>query len=304
MNPLRNNMNYFVHQNGICESKNIGTGSKIWAFAHVLPKATIGKDCNICDHVFIENDVFIGDNVTIKCGVQIWDGIQIMDNVFIGPNVTFTNDSFPRSKVYPEQFEKTLIKSGASIGANATILPGLTIGRNAMIGAGSVVTSDVPDFAIVKGNPARITGFSGTQRITDGKSKLDGVKWISFPSKEDARGQLVFGQKDEHIPFDIKRFFYLTDLKIGKHRADHAHHNCIQLIMNLRGNSKVFIHNTHIFEIHELPEGFGLLVPPLHWVVCFDNSEDDLLMVLNSEKFDESDYIRNSEDFFQMVGNK
>ncbi|KAA0987732.1 N-acetyltransferase [Pseudomonas sp. ANT_J12] len=147
---------YFVHSHALCETTQIGKGSRIWAFAHVLPKAKIGEDCNVCDHVFIENNVVIGDRVTIKCGVQIWDGISIADDVFIGPNATFTNDRFPRSKVYPESFDKTVICKGASLGANCTILPGITIGENAMIGAGAVVTRSVPANVTVVGNPARI----------------------------------------------------------------------------------------------------------------------------------------------------
>src|SRR6185436_8881129 len=118
-----------------------------------LPGARIGRNCNICSHVFIENGVVIGDNVTVKCGVQLWDGITLEDDVFIGPNVTFTNDRRPRSKRYPEAFERTTVCAGASIGANATILPGLVIGRSAMVGAGAVVTHSVPPNAIVIGNP-------------------------------------------------------------------------------------------------------------------------------------------------------
>ena len=125
----------------------------------MLPGAVIGADCNICDHTFIENDVRVGDRVTIKCGVQLWDGIRIEDDVFIGPNATFTNDPFPRSKRQPEQFDRTVVRQGASIGANATILPGVTVGVNAMVGAGAVVTRDVPPLAVVTGNPARITGW-------------------------------------------------------------------------------------------------------------------------------------------------
>ncbi|MBF6041669.1 N-acetyltransferase [Pseudomonas sp. P154a] len=147
---------YFVHSHALCESTNIGKGSRIWAFTHVLPQAKIGQECNVCDHVFIENDVVIGDRVTIKCGVQIWDGISIADDVFIGPNATFTNDRFPRSKVYPDSFDRTVIGKGASLGANCTILPGITIGENAMIGAGAVVTRSVPANVTVVGNPARI----------------------------------------------------------------------------------------------------------------------------------------------------
>lgn len=147
---------FFIHPNALCESTNIGKDTRVWAFAHVLPGAVIGCDCNICDDVFIENDVVIGDRVTIKCGVQIWDGITIEDDVFIGPNATFCNDKFPRSKEYPDKFLPTVLKKGCSIGANATILPGLTIGESAMVGAGAVVTKSVPDNTVVVGNPAVI----------------------------------------------------------------------------------------------------------------------------------------------------
>ena len=137
-------MSFFLHPKGICESEHIGDGTSIWAFAHVLPGAKIGSDCNVCDGVFIENDVVVGDRVTVKCGVQLWDGIRVEDSVFIGPNVTFSNDSFPRSKEHDREIEKTVIDTGASIGVNSTILPGIHIGRKSMIGAGTVVTRDVP----------------------------------------------------------------------------------------------------------------------------------------------------------------
>lgn len=129
--------------------------TNVWQFCVVLPLAQIGENCNICSHCFIENDVMIGDNVTIKCGVQLWDGIRIEGNVFVGPNVTFTNDKFPRSKQYPERFENTVIRKGASIGAGAVILCGIEIGENAMIGAGSVVTKSIPAGEVWVGNPAR-----------------------------------------------------------------------------------------------------------------------------------------------------
>ena len=144
-----------IHPLSDCQSKNIGKETNIWQYVVVLPNAQIGENCNICSHCFIENDVKIGNNVTVKCGVQLWDGIEIEDNVFIGPNVTFTNDKYPRSKQYPEKFLRTKICKGASIGANATICPGITIGEKAMVGAGSVITKDIPANALVKGNPAR-----------------------------------------------------------------------------------------------------------------------------------------------------
>lgn len=144
-----------IHPLADVQSQNIGDGTMVWQFSVVLEKAVIGSNCNINCQVFIENDVKIGDNVTIKPGVQIWDGVTLEDNVFIGPNVTFTNDLMPRSKVYPEKFEKTVVKKGASIGANATIIAGNTIGENALVGAGSVVTKDIPANEIWIGNPAK-----------------------------------------------------------------------------------------------------------------------------------------------------
>jgi acetyltransferase-like isoleucine patch superfamily enzyme len=144
-----------IHSMSDVQSKQIGSGTSIWQFCVVLPKARIGENCNICSHCLIENDVVVGDRVTVKCGVQLWDGLRIEDDVFIGPNVTFTNDQYPRSKKYPAEFQNTTIRKGASIGANATILPGVEIGEGAMIGAGAVVTKNVASHVTVVGNPAK-----------------------------------------------------------------------------------------------------------------------------------------------------
>lgn len=144
-----------IHQLSDVQSSQIGQGTNIWQYCVVLPMAKIGRECNICSHCFIENDVIIGDRVTVKSGVQIWDGVRLEDDVFIGPNVTFTNDLYPKSKEYPEKFTRTIIKRGASIGANATILPGVTIGEDALIGAGSVVLEDIPSSTRWVGNPAK-----------------------------------------------------------------------------------------------------------------------------------------------------
>lgn len=148
-------MDYFLHPNSLCDTEEIGSGTRIWGFTRIMKEVKIGKNCNICDFVFIESGVNIGDNVTIKSGVYIWRGVELHNDVFVGPNVTFTNDLYPRSRKYPKEFLKTILMQGCSIGANATILPGVEIGENSMVGAGAVVTNDVEDGWLVLGNPAR-----------------------------------------------------------------------------------------------------------------------------------------------------
>ena len=164
----------FKHARALVESTYVGPGTRIWAFSHVMPGARIGADCNVCDHTFVEGDVIVGDRVTIKSGVYLWDGIRLDDDVFVGPQATFTNDPFPRSK-RPFDCATTRVRRGASIGAGAVILPGLTVGAGAMVGAGAVVTKDVPERAVVVGNPARVL------RTLDRRDGLGGpTTWSNF----------------------------------------------------------------------------------------------------------------------------
>jgi len=155
---MSENTDYFVHPSADVQSTSIGSGTTIWQFCVVLPGTKIGSDCNICSHVFIENDVVLGDRVTIKSGVQLWNGVELRNDVFIGPNATFTNDRLPRSQNRDWVLEGVIVHDGASIGANATILPGVKVGPGALVGAGAVVTKDVPARSIVVGNPARVVG--------------------------------------------------------------------------------------------------------------------------------------------------
>ncbi|MBN2486819.1 MAG: N-acetyltransferase [Bacteroidales bacterium] len=148
-----------LHPTADIQSALIGEGTTVWQYVVILPDAKIGKNCNINAHCFIENDVIIGDNVTLKCGVYLWDGIRIGNNVFIGPNVTFTNDKYPKSKEYPAEFQKVIIEDGASVGAGSVILGDIVIGRNAIIGAGSLVTKNVPEGQVWMGHPARFIRF-------------------------------------------------------------------------------------------------------------------------------------------------
>ena len=148
-----------IHRLADVNSVDIGVDTRVWQYSVILKGAVIGENCNICAHTLIESDVILGNNVTVKSGVYLWDGIRLEDDTFVGPNATFTNDRLPRSKIYPNKFCGILVRKGASIGANATLLPGITIGQYAMVGAGSVVTKDVPDYAVVVGNPAKIIRF-------------------------------------------------------------------------------------------------------------------------------------------------
>ena len=149
-------MDAFIHPQALVDpGATVGKGTRVWAFAHVVKSAVVGEGCNICEHVFIEGKVVIGNRVTLKCGVYLWDGLVAEDDVFVGPGAGFANDLRPRSRRHPAEYLKTILRQGCSIGTNATILPNLTIGRWAMVGAGAVVTKDVPDHALVVGNPAR-----------------------------------------------------------------------------------------------------------------------------------------------------
>ncbi len=307
-------MDYFKHSSALLESDKIGNGTRIWAFAHVLPGAVIGADCNICDHVFIENDVLIGDRVTIKCGVQIWDGVRLEDDVFIGPNVTFTNDAFPRSRQYPEEFAKTTVCQGASIGANATILPNLVIGRNAMIGAGSVVTRNVPPNAIVVGNPARITGYVNSASEALPKNPLHavgrsvvsvgGVQCFELPLVEDMRGNLSFAEYGQLLPFIPKRYFLVFDVPSREVRGEHAHRVQEQFLVCVRGAcSMVLDDGCSRQEIRLDRPTFGVYLPPMVWGIQYKYSADAVLMVLASDSYDAADYIRDYDEFCRLAGN-
>jgi UDP-2-acetamido-3-amino-2,3-dideoxy-glucuronate N-acetyltransferase len=306
-------MSAFIHPNALCESDSIGDGTRVWAFAHVLPGAVIGADSNICDGVFVENDVSIGDRVTIKCGVQVWDGVTLENDVFIGPNATFTNDIFPRSKQYPESFGRTTVREGASIGANATILPGLTIGTRAMVGAGSVVTRDVPDNAIVVGNPARITGYSNTIRhpkepVVTAASVLDarisnvrGVHLRRLTKAVDLRGSLVAGEMGDVIPFTPQRFFIVYDVPTVETRGSHAHRVCEQYLICLKGSVSAIVDDgVNREEFHLDSPDMALYMPAMTWGTQYRYTPDALLLVFASHPYDDSDYVRDYAEFLEL----
>jgi UDP-2-acetamido-3-amino-2,3-dideoxy-glucuronate N-acetyltransferase len=305
----------FIHTLADVHSTTIGDGSRIWQFVVVLSAAKIGQDCNICSHCLIENDVIIGDRVTVKSGVQLWDGLRVCDDVFIGPNASFANDRFPRSQKTPEKFLQTKVEAGASIGAGATILPGITIGRNAMVAAGAVVTRSVPPNAVVVGNPAKIVGYvdaalggvagTATVRTEMGTSttRVKGATLHRMPRVADIRGSLTVGEFERSIPFAAKRYFMVFDVPSVETRGEHAHRECHQFLICVRGSCAVVADdgtNRQEFLL-DCPD-VGLHLSPMVWGIQYKYSPDAVLLVFASHYYDSADYIRVYSDFRHLAG--
>jgi len=304
----------FLHVLSDVQSNTVGTGTRIWQFVVILPGARIGSDCNICSHCLIESDVVIGDRVTVKSGVQLWDGLRVGDDVFIGPNASFTNDRFPRSRQRPEKFLETVVEQGASIGAAAVILPGITIGRNAVVGAGAVVTRSVPSNALVEGNPARIVGYVNASPIgqiavapTGNEigivdTQVKGVKLHRLPHVTDIRGSLTVGEFERTVPFPVKRYFMVFDVPSMETRGEHAHRECHQFLICVRGQCAVVADdglNRQEFVLDR--PSLGLHLPPMVWGVQYKYSADAVLLVFASHYYDSEDYVRDYLVFSQMV---
>jgi len=298
------------HQTALVESIQIGEGTRVWAYAHILPGAQIGRDCNICDHTFIENDVIIGDRVTIKCGVQLWDGLRVEDDVFIGPNATFTNDRFPRSAQHLAEYPRTVIKRGASIGANATLAPGIVIGEMAMVGAGAVVTHNAPPHSKLAGNPARIIGYVDatpeapaarmTEEVRDA-IPLGEATVHRLPRTEDMRGSLTFGEIHRQVPFEVKRYFLVFDVASEHIRGEHAHRTLHQFLVCVAGRCHVVTDDgTHRHEVVLDSPAKGVYIPPMVWSTEYKFTRDAVLLVLASEYYDSQDYIRDYSDFLAL----
>lgn len=306
----------FVHERALCETDAVGPGTRIWANAHVLAGASIGADCNICDGVFIEGRAVIGSRVTVKCGVQVWDGVELGDDVFVGPNATFTNDRFPRSRVWLDEYARTKVYAGASIGANATVLPGLEIGRCAMIGAGAVVTRSVPAHAIVAGNPARIIGYanfrdpqqplttSATESVDRQGLGARGAYLHRFPEFADLRGRLTAGEiPGDAIPFVVRRWFLVHDVPSPEIRGEHAHRRCKQFLICVSGSVTVTVDDGNRRQAVVLDHpSLGIYIPPMTWGAQFRYGPAAALLVLASEPYDPDDYIRDYDEFLAAVG--
>lgn len=246
--------------------------------------------------------------MTVKCGVQLWDGVRLGDDVFVGPNVTFTNDRFPRSRQYPEEFQQTVVASGASIGGGAVLLPGVRIGRRAMVGAGAVVTRDVPPNAVVVGNPARIVGYVDTPSSVAvaapepaaglAVSQVGGVRVQRLRLASDLRGSLVAANFATDLPFVPKRAFTVFDVPTRDVRGEHAHRRCEQFLMCLRGSVAAVVDDGHRRQEFQLDSpDVGLYMPAMTWGTQYHYSADAVLLVFASDEYDPDDYIRDYDEF-------
>ena len=304
-----------IHPLALCESPNIGIGTEINAFAHILPGASIGSNCKICNSVFVENDVLIGHDVTIKCGVQLWNGITIKDHVFIGPNATFANDAARNSKNRAYIPARTILEEGASIGSNATILPGVTVGRNAVVGPGAVVTRDVPPHATVDGNPAKVIGYNAKEIRSSDHKNIDATNIVGpnpgdkfsllgesylerLPYFEDMRGSLVPLEDGRGAPFVPARVFLVRDVASSFVRGEHAHRECEQFLIAAYGALSIVVDDgKQRMETRLSDPTIGLYLAPMTWGVQYKFTSDAVLLVLASHKYDNDDYIRDYSNF-------
>lgn len=297
-----------IHALADVQTTHIGAETRVWQFVVVLAGARIGKQCNVCANVLIEGDVIVGDRVTIKSGVQLWNGLRVADDVFIGPNATFSNDLYPRSREQPAQFLTTLLHQGCSVGAGAVILPGLEIG------AGAVVTRSVPPNAIVMGNPARIVGYVNTNKeiVADAASmpsdkgvtqtRVKGVTLHRMHQVADIRGSLTVGEFGRSVPFESKRYFMVYGVPSIETRGEHAHKLCHQFLICVAGSCAVVADDGVNREEFELTgPHMGVHLPPMVWGIQYKYSKDAVLLVFASEYYDNSDYIRDYTQFLKAV---
>ncbi len=305
-----------VHRNALVEEGAvIGDRTAVGAFSIVRRNAVVGADCEIGEGVFVDGYVVVGNRVTLKCGVRLYAGVTLEDDVVIGPDAVFSNDQHAPGKQPPEQAVPTLIRHGVSIGANATILAGLTVGMNAMIGAGAVIIRDVPPYAIVAGNPARIEGyvFSLPKKAQETPSKpasaaassVAAVKVIELPRIIDMRGSLSVGEIGKQLPFQPKRYFLVFDVPSVEIRGEHAHKEQHQFLVCVRGSLSVMVDDGRNRDAFVLDRpNLGVHIPPMVWAAQYQYTSDAILLVLASDVYDAADYIRNYDDFLKMAADR
>ena len=305
-------MTIFVHPHALCESVSIGDGTRVSAFAHVLAGARVGANCELGDHVLVEEAAVIGDRVRIGSGVRVPNGVRIEDDVSVGSNAAFADD-WSRSARTRRDERETLVRRGASIGANAAILRGITIGEQASVAAGALVVRSVPPNAIVEGNPAHIIGYvdlvkADAMRVTSHvkagvvATHVEGVTLHEMLLVHDMRGDLSAGEFERHVPFAVRRYFMVFDVPSEDVRGEHAHRTCHQFLLCVRGRCRVVVDNGRTRSEVELDRpNLGLYLPPMVWGIQYRHSADALLLVFASDYYDPADYIRDYGDFLSAV---
>ncbi|HET8832205.1 MAG TPA: WxcM-like domain-containing protein [Casimicrobiaceae bacterium] len=305
-------MTIFVHPHALCESVSIGDGTRVSAFAHVLAGARVGANCDLGDHVLVEEAAVIGDRVSIGSGVRVPNGVRIEDDVSVGSNAAFADDWSKSARTRGDERE-TLVRRGASIGANAAILRGVTVGEQASVAAGALVARSVPPNAIVEGNPAHIIGYvdlvkADAARVTSHAkagvvaTHVEGVTLHEMLLVHDMRGDLSAGEFERHVPFAVRRYFMVFDVPSEDVRGEHAHRTCHQFLLCARGRCHVVVDNGRTRAEVELDRpNLGLYLPAMVWGIQYRHSADALLLVFASDYYDPADYIRDYGEFLSAV---
>ncbi|MFN0085819.1 MAG: WxcM-like domain-containing protein [Blastocatellia bacterium] len=313
------------HPTAVVESDTVGPATAIRAFAHILAGAEIGAGCEIGDHVFIDEGVRIGDRSRIECGARLFCGLRLEEGVIVGPNAIFLEPGhdqelghMPKRPVSAgEPRSGTVVRAGATIGASVIVLPRIVIGQSAVVEVGAVVTHDVPPYAIVAGNPARIIGYVDSLRPrlpAPGEvpveaepgarhgSMVRGVSLHPMPVIMDLRGNLSVGEIGKELPFLPKRYFVVFDVSSREVRGEHAHRALEQFLVCLKGDCAVVVDDGENREELRLDSpAIGIHIAPMVWGIQYKFSSDALLLVLASEKYDPDDYIRDYDEFRRLV---
>lgn len=292
----------------VCLSDQVGAGTRIESFVHIAAGVTIGTDCLIGSRTMIDSGVSLGNRVILEGGSHLFTGLLIEDDVYIGTNATFAKARVTREAAQSPG-SSILLRQHCNIGANATLCPGVTIGEYAIVDAGAVVTQSVQPYAIVSGNPAQVVGFANTAESTNTRtnaaspthiieSKVSGVRGYHLPFISDPRGNLTVGEFERTLPFIPKRYFITFDVPSAKLRGEHAHKQCEQFLVCVRGSCAVVVDDgTHREEFLLDRPTFGVHVPAMIWATEYKHSPDSTLMVFTSDYYDPDDYIRDYQEF-------
>ena len=319
MNPPNHESAVYWHPSALVETGQIGAGTQIAAFAHLFPGVSVGAACQIGERVEVGPEVQLGNHVTIQSGAQLCSGVRIEDHVFVGPRATFLDESSQGQHKPGNAPRPTVVREGATISANATILAGVTIGRKALVEVGAVVTHDVPPNAIVTGHPARIIGYVAlphtqpppeilTQAFVPDEplarkaTKVRGVWLHRMPVITDLRGNLSVGEIGKELPFEPKRYFVVFDVSSREVRGEHAHRTLHQFLVCLKGECALVVDDgVQREELWLDSPALGVHVEPLVWGIQYKFSSDALLLVLASDIYDPHDYIRDYDEFERVV---